>query len=735
MRYDLNRRKFIKRAAEGSLGFAALGNLSSHFYSDFSYESGWSDHFGASINGGDNYEWMKNARILLVDGYRTPPFIPKLTFDAEKLAETMVDMHANVLRIATSGNTGWYIPGTQFAVASDLGNRDILAESIAACKPRGIKVLPYLRCGGPVIPEVMKFEWAQKMTPEGDVGSWPVYGVVNYPLCWNTPYRQAFYELVETIVSKYDVCGFYFDSWLLFYFFRGILSNRENLCYCDGCTGGFREATGKELPYKQNVNDYTPDELETIVRYHFWYKDEMFKVFTETKRIIKSHNDIPLIYNVNNPTRILDKFQNDMRIMAGSDAVLYERGRDILDRAEGISLVAAHGIPVWPYVGTTEEANMKNEVYTAVAFGGSPILTPGYVFVNQPEIRGPIKEAFRLYDENDKYISDFKSDTFCAVVWNDIKGFYENFSYIQAQDRHLLDKNARQCSLGSFKACIDKHIQATSLLKSDLDKPELLSKYKVLYLADTCHLTNDQVRNITNYVGNGGGLVMTWETSLYDAGGEKLDDFALGRLAGIRHLKNDTQKEGNKFYLKFRSEKSAVRLLTGDEPVQLTELFEKIEILPGATVIADIISGTGNAPVAPGLVVSRYGKGRIVYVPAALGAIYMLTGNKVVSDLIGNIIKYVCPSGLPYEINSHHDTLLSNMTIKGETRVFHLINRSGNTLPLNDVVINFRIPSGKKIKNITSFIPVKFTQKQEKNILKITIPQIEKYQAIVVEVV
>lgn len=90
---------------------------------------------------GTNYDWIKNARIFIIDGYAYP-LSPKIEFDAVKLAETMVDMHANVVRIATSGNFGWLIPGTEFKVHPDLKNRDILAETIAAGKPRGIKVVP-----------------------------------------------------------------------------------------------------------------------------------------------------------------------------------------------------------------------------------------------------------------------------------------------------------------------------------------------------------------------------------------------------------------------------------------------------------------------------------------------------------------------------------------------------------------------------------------------------------------
>src|SRR5665647_1148619 len=114
-----------------------------------------------------NYDWLKHARIFIIDGYNYP-ICPKLELNAEKLAETMVDMHANVLRVATSGHCGWMIPGTQFESSSDLGNRDILAECIAACKPRGIKVVPYINTSHTQKTSQIQPEWAQKLTPDGN---------------------------------------------------------------------------------------------------------------------------------------------------------------------------------------------------------------------------------------------------------------------------------------------------------------------------------------------------------------------------------------------------------------------------------------------------------------------------------------------------------------------------------------------------------------------------------------
>ncbi|HET9434845.1 MAG TPA: hypothetical protein VFO37_13850, partial [Chitinophagaceae bacterium] len=175
-----------------------------------------------------------------------------------------------------------------------------------------------------------------------------------------------------------------------------------------------------------------------------------------------------------------------------------------------------------------------------------------------------------------------------------------------------------------------------------------------------------------------------------------------------------------------------------------THLYERVDVLAGGTVAADMVVGTGNEPVAPGLVVSSYGKGKVAYIAAEVGAMYLQTGIRELSDLIRDVIEYVSPERASYEIEAPIASLITNMTMNGNKMVFHLINRTASNQermwqniyyipPIENVKIKVRIPDGKKIKNITPFLPVAVSQKRENNFLEITLSRIEKYQAIVIE--
>ena len=695
-----------------------------------------------------DFEWLRNARIFILDAFAYP-LAPKIEFDADKLAATMADMHADTLRVATSGNY-WLIPGTQFATAPDLGDRDILAESVAACKPRGIRVVPYVRTGGGVAAEIVNPDWAYRDKPDGHIPVWWDLGSRRSAFCWNTGYRQAFYGLIEKLVTDYDIDGIYFDAWKIFYRFR-----HPQVCHCSGCTKGFKQASGLDLPYRDNSRHYTTAEWQTIDRYHDWYLEEFLEIFRETKRLIRSHKNIPLIFNLNHARHIRNRSFTHPRIVEESDAFLYEMSKSMLERAEGTSLAVSHGLAVWPYSDAYHgyaripvyQFGQQQHIYATMAFGGSPTLYHTYVFVGYPDARGPVREAFGTFDRNSEFVRGFRPEPFCAVVWND------QDPPGHAGNSWLWKCDARLCTSGAFAACLDQHVQVTSLLKEDLARPDLLGRYKVLYLSDICSLSAEQLAGIKQFVAAGGGLVMTYATSLYNEDGTRRKDFALGALAKVRLAQPDdairdkmestlAMGSGWDLYMKARPNQPVLKGSLADD-LTPSAVYEPVEVAPGGTVAVDIVMGTDAEPLFPGLIVSRYGKGKVAYVPAALDAMYRQTRIRQFADFLRDVVAYVSPDGLPYEIDAP-STLIANMMSRGNTRVLHLINWTGckhessqqNVYyipPIENVVVRYKVPRGKRVTGVRLFVPADYSQRVEQDVLHVTLPKVDKYQGLIIE--
>ena len=693
---------------------------------------------------GQQYDWLNTARIFMIDAYY-PPFAPKLEFDAEKLAQTMQDMHVNVVRMSTMGKYAT-IQGIRYSTHPDQGNRDLLSEMIAACKPRGIRVIPYISTGHKLAWSTVTRnypDYAQRTKPGGGPARDHMYvGEDMGTICWNTSYRQAYLDYVTHVVRDYDVSGMYFDTWRPFYFWPG-----KMVCYCDGCVNGFRKATGLELPWHEADADYTTEELKTIDKYHSWYHEELIGVLNKVRAIIKSYKDVPMIYNINDPNKISHE---DPRIISSMDAFLYERSESILERAEGVSLAKTLGIKVIPYVGgydnwpriINNQFDIQQQIFTTMMFGGTPIISQPYPYVYEKKNRQYVNYPFSIINKNEKLFSSLKNEPYVAVVY----GSFNPEGH--AKSGWWWKADARSATLGAFAACLYGHIQVTSAMTTLLDNPQQLSGYKVLYLADNVYLTEQQVKNIKQFVSEGGGLVVSYATSLYNKDGKRNTSFDLQELLKVRAV--DLPEELSSYHamiggpndLYLQSKKSSGQLnVKWDNVLVPAWFYEPVQVLEGGKVVMDIVMGDSKQAALPGVVLSSYGKGKVLYSSCSLESLYQGNGNPVLKDLIGNFISMVAPSPPSFTLKAPSD-LIANMTSSGNNYVLHLTNWTGNKYekthmmedyiaPVEQVRIVLTIP-GKKIASVKTLTGSAFTMKKNGNRVEILLPRVGAYEGIII---
>jgi hypothetical protein len=744
-----SRRQFLKTALVGGVGASLAG------------AGFWAQERTAGSRGiralPPHMRWLQSARVFLVDGYAYP-FTPDLDFDAGALAETMADVKANVVRFATMGKYAT-IQGVAFSRHPKQGRRDLLAETVAACKPRGIRVVPY-------ISTMHKLAWTMvtRDFPQYAHVSRPGGGPARSPfgsgedhgtVCWNTPYCRAYLDLVEHVVRDYEIDGIYFDSWGACYFWP-----RPGTCYCDGCRNGFAASTGLEIPFHEKLSDYTPAEQAAIRRYHAWYQDQLVGILAEVRRIVKRHRDIPLIYNINNPERLMGE---DPRVLAQLDAFLYERSQSMLHRAEGVSLARATGLAVWPYVSsrlTSRVAagglNVQQEIFVTAMFGGGPIVYSAYQFVRRTNNRDILRRPFSVIARHEDCFQGVENLPYVAVVWG--SGGVTK----PAQHKERPTTDVRSSTLGAFAACIRRHIQAASVLPDLLDDPARLGRYKVLYLAGVPHLTSGQVRHLRDFVAAGGGLIVSHDCSLWRQEGQRLDRpvhlfrlgfvpeaprlvrqerFALEELIRVRPTtltgghaalveRHTSDHPGfQDLYLRTRSESKLVPVFD----------YQPVAPLDGAEVAADIVAGESQ-PVLPGIVLSRHGKGRVAYIAPALESVFLQTNLGTLADVITGLVARVSPEPAPFTVDAP-DGLIANLTVRDDLRVLHLVNWTGNKLeqpglneawlaPIENVRVRLRKPPGRQIEGVALLVEGPFEQKDGGDAIDITLPRVEAYQAI-----
>lgn len=705
------------------------------------------------LNKNDQFNWIQTARVFLMDAYQ-PPFAPELEYDARALVETMLDMNANVVRLATMGKYAT-IQGVRFSVHPDQGKRDLLVETIEACKPRGIKVIPYISTGHKLAWSMVteKYpEYGQKTTPQGLPARDHMYvGEDHGTVCWMTPYRQAFMDLIEHVVRDYDIDAIYFDKWETHYFWPG-----KKLCYCDGCRKGFHEATGLEIPYRENNRDYTAEDLVTIDKYHAWYQEEFItKVVVKVRELVKSYNDIPLISNINNPVKMAAL---DPRIINAMDAFLYERGNTILERAEGASAARSLGLHIWPYIGVYHNwprlafqgYNYQQQIFTNLMFGGGAIIAQPTGYITQSEYRKYVRYPFGIIKEHEKELEGMKNLPYVGIVF----AYNSPAAYVKTS-WHDGPVTARTSALGAFASCLYNHIQASSVSEFVLDDLQKLEKYPILYLANIPYLSEKRIINIQNFVANGGNLIVSAATTLYDENGNRLKRFGLEKLVKARPI-NPTGKLGEviKSYQAMIGGPDDLYLLAHPENNTNGEnewknnlyplwFYEPVEVLEGGIVLMDIVTGLNNKPILPGLIMSKYGRGQVIYCASALESLYAGCGARIVGDLIRSFIKTVSTEPIPYTLDAPA-SLIANLAEKEGQLILHLTNWTGNKFeqpwrneyylaPVENVSLRIRIPEDKKIKNVYTLVEADFKKQVSGQNLEVFLPKVEAYQAIVLE--
>lgn len=689
------------------------------------------------------YGWLQSSRVFLLDAYQ-PPFAPELEYDVESWVETMVDMNVNVLRFPTMGKYAT-IQGVRFSRHADQGERDLLLETIEACKPKGIKVIPYISTGHKLAWSMVTEDfpgYGQKTSPGGKPARDHMYvGEDHGTVCWMGPYREAYLDYVEHVVRDYDIDGIYFDAWRPFYFWPG-----KKLCYCDGCQTGFRKATGLAIPYRENDGDYTREELNTIDKYHRWYEEiYMTEVVGKVREIVKSYKDIPLISNINDPRLMASQ---DPRILKSMDAFLYERGHSMLERAEGVGVPRSVGFHVWPYVGVYHNwprlafqgINYQQEIFTNLMFGGGSIIAQPTGYVEHPENREYVRFPFGIIKKHEKIFEGLESVPYVGVV----------FAYDSPKD-HVQSgwltgtTDARTSTRGAFSACLYNHVQVGSISEFILDDPEKLKKYPILYLANIPYLSNERLKNITDYVANGGKLIASYATSLYDAKGNKQSRFGLEELFRVRPI--DPEGELADIIRSYRAmvggPNDLYLLARNDTRLFPSWYYEPVEVLDGGEVLMDIVTGHDRRRILPGLVISDHGKGKVIYCSNALESLYDYEGAAIVGELMQKMVETVSANEPPYRLDAPAG-LLANLTEKENLMVLHLTNWTGNKFekpwineyylaPVENVRVIIHIPEHKRIKSVSLLVEADYEKRITGRELEILLPKVEAYQAIAVE--
>ncbi len=592
---------------------------------------------------------------------------------------------------------------------------DYIERNIAEYKELGVRILaiypPTLQ--GEVYekhPEWRRIATNTREIPEVDLELYPHGGM----LCLLGPYGDFLIEVLAEILAKYpDVDAFTFDG--LHY---------GGVCYCHHCRDNFDRDHGAEIP--------DPDMADPAFRrYQHWADRRMEDLVRRMQTQLKGIKpDVALVSWTTNAGRFghLLTIPRNMptRMNLLLDAPDQEFWMDESNR--GATIVPAFGNAyAW---ATTNHRVAFSEPYLMshgnpygkdsfppeeILFRMMLVLTHGArpsIAVAQPiHLQPAVYEAMKEVQKRSQWLTHTRPEPWLAMVMSDnTRNFYGRSSGVVEQ-RYLASV------LGTFRATTEEHLPVAVINDWNLNDADL-ERYRVLILPNTACLDEVQVAAVERFVRQGGGLVASLDTSLFDEHGDPRSNFALREVLGVDYQglpdNNPLEQEidvnfaasiGPDYWEKrhsvfqFRQDSDSwlnrgrMRIYVADQPVTFKGPALRVAPANDARLVGRLRSAApADSPEFPAVVARTYGKGRVVYLAAGIDAAYYLYSYPYQRLVLRHAIEWVSPAPPPIRVNapmSVHATFMRQEQVSRTRLIVHLLNNLNTTshraLPVDDV--------------------------------------------------
>lgn len=463
-------------------------------------------------------------------------------------------------------------------------------------------------------------------------------------LCFFGPYGDYLIDILSEELRKYNVDAFNFD---------GI--HHFGPCYCQYCRDAYRKDAGQEIP-NADMND------PAFRRYLLWQDRRMEGFIERMQTRLKSiRPDVAIITYTTNAGRLGHLLEAPHGMSARMnllfDGIDQEFWMDETNRGNSVVSAFANSM-AWAVTNHRTAFSTPYLMTHANPYGTDSF--PQHEYVRRAMLvltQGPFPamaiswannhdsavEAVREVNRRSKWLTHKESERWAALVMGDYTRQFYGRDPAKMEERYLSNV------FGAFRVGIEEHLPVTVVNEWNLC-PEDLAQYKVLVLANTAVISDEQAKAIREYVRNGGGLVATVDASLFDEFGNPRQDFALADVFGA-HYAGVPSKEGGKsekldtnfvigldasYWEKRKSifdfsmgkhdllDLPRLKQYLGSAPVTFKGQAVTVSPDSDAQVIGTIsVREEGSRPM-PGVVVHQYVKGRVVYLAAGFDSAYYL---------------------------------------------------------------------------------------------------------------
>lgn len=625
---------------------------------------------------------------------------------------------------------------------------DYLGRYITEAKKRGIRVVIYLN----VHYYTMRFAREHPDWREIRQNGEPLDHVYDTgaSFCVNTPWREWVFQIIRDLAA-YPIDGIFYDGPIY----------RPDTCYCRYCRAKFRQRYGTDMPPK---NVRAGKAFQQLLEFQ---ADSIADFLHDTRAILKSKNPNCALYmnggvrGANWATGRLNRVLVKEQDLLGSEGgflggdltrvSLWKPGLTarLLETQSGgkprVIFSAASHKP-WTF-SLLPDPELRLLYADTIANGASVWMGITPFEFEQPEMK-TLAAMNRFLARNKEYYTRTRSAARVAVVWSDVTANFYAASTAQLIDIDRVTSHSRIGDVdsefsGLAESLLRAHIPFDVLDDVALDT-EALNRYQAIFLPNVACMSEKTAARLEEYVQRGGNLFADFETSRYDETGIRRNNFALSKVFGVAA----GEKISGPRRWDFMRPVARDKLLDGlnREFIPSTGYYVPVKRNGGSAILqyterlAGPYDGVPALSEDPGLILNRFGSGRVVYCSGDLGdtiekfhtpELMQLVSNAGREMAVPTIDVQNAPSSVEVVVRTQND---------GRRTLVHLVNFTGEmTRPIRHVVpisnVHIALAPGihaSKAFTLWEHRPITITRDKAGN-TQAVIPRLNEYEVLVLE--
>jgi len=687
-----------------------------------------------------NQWWLKIRRIAQ---HNLNEYDPKI-LDIDKWVNYWASLELDAIILTAGAFIAMYPTKLPHHYKSQfLGERDLFGDYLKAFKKKGIRVIARLETNflhGDIYKQ--RPEWF-----ELDKNGSPVKHSETpwiYRTCLFSDYRnEQVPKIIQEVMSLYEVDGFFTNSW-------PEVEHAPHLCYCQSC-----RKLG-DLTVKQVLETAMERTVQTINLINQEVKKKPGVVYD-----VNIAGGIGAIQDLKKVANLSELITTDHQGRGGNTAIwdCSQQGKVAYAVMRGKPVTNVVGVKTGPW---RHSSNSPEETTLWMAQTTSSGMIPWLVWLGSdlPDDRWQEtgKKYYQWLKKNETHFFNKRSMSKLGVVFSQkLNELYRPPAKVPGgywgEPVNTNVRNSPSDYLqGMYYALLEGRFVFDFIHEDDLTT-DIINDYSGIILPNIALLSDAQAQSLQKFVNNGGSLLATFETGLYDEWGKKRSEFVLSDIFNAQLKPGYTNPEGGIFYASSDGSHEITRQFKGLQHVPGGEFFVPIKtgekhvlnvLPPYPNGIPEMVypyprKELGNPGVRdnPALITREKGDSRVVYFPTDIDRNIWTGGSEDMSKLMQEAVRWMLRDKSPVKIQGEgYVEIFAWETEPGFA--IHILNYNNpnmtkasirKTFPIGEQQVTVELPKGvviRKASLLRSGNNLLF--KQTGNILEFTVPSVQDFE-------